>query len=263
MLVRRVVLGVRAFTTLLSCAVASPPRTRVAGAVLLQLLWASACAHHHMHSQDAGRGAAQGAVHAGGHGGGHAGHHRFENAAEWAKSFDDPARDAWQKPDDVIRALALQGDEVVADVGAGTGYFTVRLARALPRGRVLAIDVEPDMVRYMGERAQREGLRNVETILAPPNDAALTASVDVVLVVDTVHHIAQRPTYFAKVRERLASGGRVVVVDFKMGPIPVGPAEPMRIPPAQLTDEMAAAGLKPLALDEALLPYQYIATYGR
>lgn len=189
-------------------------------------------------------------------------HHHFTNAEEWAKAFDDPARDAWQKPDAVVAALALAPGARVADLGAGTGYFTVRLARAVPQGKVLAIDVEPDMVRYLGERAKKEGLGNIEPLLAPKDDAKIPPSVDVVLVCDTYHHIEDRPAYFRKVAASLAPAGRLVIVDFKLGDIPVGPKHG-RIGPAELDTELSAAGLRRSALDETTLPYQYIATYTR
>ena len=91
----------------------------------------------------------------------HSHHHRFDDAAKWAQVFDDPSRDAWQKPHEVIQALAPKPDAAIADIGAGTGYFTARLARMTPRGKVYAIDTEPDMVRYVAERAKRAGLANV------------------------------------------------------------------------------------------------------
>ena len=96
--------------------------------------------------------------------------HRFENAEFWAKDFDNPARDAWQEPDRVLAALELQPKMVVADIGAGTGYFAVRLARAVPDGQVIATDIEPDLIRYMTERAAREGLANLRAVLTPPAD---------------------------------------------------------------------------------------------
>lgn len=192
---------------------------------------------------------------------GHHGPHRFQGAEEWAKAFDDPARDEWQKPDLVVKSLGLAEDAVVADIGAGTGYFAVRLARALPRGKVFGVDVEPDMVRYLRERAHKEGLPNLVSLLSPPDDPKLPEAVDMVLVVDTVHHIEQRVAYFGKVKASLKPGGKVVIVDFKLGPIPVGPPEPMRLSPSVVTDEMKAAGLALVALDEGTLPYQYVATY--
>lgn len=219
---------------------------------------APAAAPPHGSQHGGPHGAEHGAEHGGGH---HDGHHRFENAEQWAERFDAPSRDPWQKPDDVVRGLALRGDEVVADIGAGTGYFAMRLARALPRGKVLAVDVEKDMVRYLGERAQKEGLTNVIPVLAPTDDPALGEPVDVVLVVDTVHHIEGRPAYFTKVKQKLKPEGRLVIVDFKMGDIPVGPGEKMRITPDALTAEMKSAGFALVSVDDQTLPYQYIAVY--
>src|SRR5689334_23764588 len=91
----------------------------------------------------------------------HTHQHSFGDAQKWAHVFDDPARDAWQKPHEVIQALALKPGASVADIGAGTGYFSARLAKMLPQGKVYAVDVEPDMVRYLAERAKRDGLANV------------------------------------------------------------------------------------------------------
>ncbi|AKJ08207.1 Methyltransferase type 11 [Archangium gephyra] len=133
--------------------------------------------------------------------------HRFENAEEWAKRFEEPERDAWQKPDEVVKALSLPADAKVADIGAGTGYFAVRLARAVPQGRVYGVDIEPDMVRYMGERAKRENLGNLEAVLGEPGDAKLPEPVDVALVVDTYHHIGDRVVYLKRLGEKLRPGG--------------------------------------------------------
>lgn len=192
---------------------------------------------------------------------GHHGAHRFQNAEEWAKAFDDPARDEWQKPDLVVQGLALPEDAVVADIGSGTGYFAVRLARAVPRGKVFGVDVEEDMARYLRERAAREGLANLVSLLSPTDDPKLPEAVDLALVVNTIHHIEQRPAYFRKLRATMKPDGRVVIVDFKMGPIPVGPPEAMRLTPAQVSADLKEAGFAPVALDEATLPHQYIATY--
>src|SRR5262249_28911877 len=116
--------------------------------------------------------------------------HRFESAEAWAKDLDDPARDAWQKPAEVIAALRIEPGMTVVDLGAGTGYFLPHLSRAVgPQGKVIALDIEADMVRYMKERAGREGLPNVEARQVSPSDPALPpGSVDRVLIVDTWHH---------------------------------------------------------------------------
>jgi SAM-dependent methyltransferase len=189
--------------------------------------------------------------------------HRFQDAAAWSREFDAPSRDAWQKPDAVVASLALAPDARVADLGAGTGYFTMRLARAVPKGTVWGIDVEPDMVRWLRERAVKEGLANVEAVIATADDPKLATNVDVVFVCDTYHHLESREAYLKKVVAALSPTGRVVIVDFKMGDIPVGPPPSARVSVEQLDREMASAGLQRRSLDEATLPHQYIAVYGR
>jgi len=118
--------------------------------------------------------------------------HGFSGAQQWAHYFDDPARDAWQKPHEVVDALALTRGARVAEIGAGTGYFTMRIAHMHPDARVYAVDIETDMVKYLKARAQREQLANVRVVLAQPEDARLPEKVDRVLIVDTYHHIGHR-----------------------------------------------------------------------
>jgi len=182
--------------------------------------------------------------------------HRFENAEEWAKRFDAPERDAWQKPDEVIAALQLPADAVVADLGAGTGYFSVRLARALPAARVVAVDVESDMVRYVSERATKEHLPNLSARITPMDRADVDAGTDVVLVVDTYHHIEQRTAYFAALKAKLSPRGRVVIVDFRLDS-ERGPPKAHKIAPDVVTAELAAAGFA-LVAHHDFLPDQYI-----
>lgn len=195
-----------------------------------------------------------------GHAGGH-GHHRFEDAERWAEVFDDPARDAWQKPDEIVAALALARDARVADVGAGTGYFAVRLARVVPDGKVYGVDIEPDMVRYMTERAQREGLTNLTAVLGAADDAHIPEPVDVVLVVDTYHHIADRVAYFARLGASLRPGGRLVIVDFTLES-PMGPPPEMRIPLDRVLAELAEAGYHEVAR-HGFLPNQFFVELAR
>jgi SAM-dependent methyltransferase len=185
--------------------------------------------------------------------------HRFQDAERWARVFDDPARDAWQKPDDVIRALALASDALVADIGSGTGYFAVRLARAVPKGHVYGADVEPDMVGYLAERARREKLANVTSVAAAPADPRLPRPVDLALVVNTYHHIAERPAYFGRLRQSLRPGGRVAIIDF-LPDAPAGPPRHTRIPAAAVKEEMGRAGYG-LATEHTFLPRQYFLVF--
>jgi SAM-dependent methyltransferase len=190
-----------------------------------------------------------------------AGHHghSFSDAERWARIFDDPARDAWQKPDEVIRALALPPDAVVADIGAGTGYFAVRLARAVPRGRVYGVDLERDMVTYLAERARREGLPNVTAVEATPADPRLPGPVDLVLMVDTYHHVDARPAYFRGLQRSLRPGARVAIIDF-LPDAPEGPPRQMRVPAAAVQDELQQAGYG-LVATHTFLPYQYFLVF--
>jgi SAM-dependent methyltransferase len=185
--------------------------------------------------------------------------HSFDRAETWAKLFDDPARDAWQKPDEVLDALHLQPTARVADLGAGTGYFSVRIARRVPDGKLFAIDVEPDMLRYLRERAQREHLGVLVPVLASAESANLPEPLDLVLVVDTYHHIDNRVAYFSKLRVSLRPNGQLAIVDFKVDS-PEGPPPEHRIPPEQVTAELSAAGYS-LVASHAFLPRQYFLVF--
>ena len=183
-------------------------------------------------------------------------HQRFDDAERWSKEFDSPERDAWQKPEEVIRALGLAPDAAVADIGSGTGYFAVRLARALPGGRVFGADLEPDMVRYLNERSAREKLPNLASHLAAADDPRIPAPVDVAMVVNTYHHIGQRERYFSRLKSSLKPQGRVAVIDFKPDS-PVGPPKRHRLAAGAVTEEMARAGYA-LEASADFLPYQYL-----
>ncbi|MBK7579022.1 MAG: class I SAM-dependent methyltransferase [Myxococcales bacterium] len=186
--------------------------------------------------------------------------HRFDDPERWAKVFDDPARDAWQKPDELLKFLALGEDAVVADLGAGTGYFASRLARALPKGKVFAVDIEPSLITHMQKRAEREHTSNVVPVLGTADNPKLPAAVQLILVVDTYHHLTERSEYFGRLRPKLASGGRVVIVDFKQGKLPVGPPDSHKLAPEVVVKEMTAAGFAQCGRFDGL-PYQYVLVF--
>lgn len=168
--------------------------------------------------------------------------HRFEDAEQWAKVFDDPERDAWQEPDRVIASLALDKTMVVADIGAGTGYFAMRIAPLV--AEVIATDVESDMIRYMRERAEREGHENIRAVVTPPDDPELAAgSCDRILVVDVWHHLGDRRAYATKLAAALAPDGLVAVVDFKLDATR-GPPREHRLAPEAIIADLEAAGLR-------------------
>jgi SAM-dependent methyltransferase len=188
-------------------------------------------------------------------------HHSFENTEEWAKQFDDPNRDAWQEPDAVLDALQLAPTAVVADLGAGTGYFSVRLAKRVAKGKVFAVDIEPAMLQYLGARAHREHLSTLQPVLASADAANLPEPVDLVLVVDTYHHIDNRTAYFAKLGESLRPNGRLAIIDFKLD-APDGPPVESRLSPEKVTAELEAAGYR-LVANHPFLPRQYFLVFQR
>ncbi len=181
--------------------------------------------------------------------------HRFNGAEHWAKVFDDPERDKWQKPHEVISALKLAPDATVADIGAGTGYFAARFAHMLPQGHVFGVDLEPDMVKYLGERARQEQLPNLTAIKGTPDDARIPSPVDLIILVDVYHHVDQRADYFRKLRPSLKPGGRVAIIDFRLD-APAGPPKNARIAPDRVQAEMFNAGFV-LDAEHAFLPNQY------
>lgn len=192
-----------------------------------------------------------------GHHGAHGDHHDFSDVERFAAIFDDPERDAWQRPAEVSALLQIEPGMTVADLGAGTGYFLPHLASAVgPSGHVLALDVEPNMVEHMRERARQAELSNVEPRMVGPDDPGLApGSTDRVLIVDTWHHIAAREAYAARLREALRPGGFVLVVDFTRDS-PHGPPPGMRLDAETVSAELRAGGLEVEVVEETL-PYQY------
>jgi len=186
-------------------------------------------------------------------------HKSFAGAEKWVKKFDDPARDKWQMPKEVIAALKIAKDDKIADIGAGTGYFSLRIARAYPGTTVYAADVEPDMITYLKQQATKQDLSNHKAVLLPADKPSLPAKVNLVLVVDTYHHISQRISYFADLKKHLMPDARVAIIDFT-AKSPEGPPPEHRLSKAELTAEMKEAGYE-MSEDVELLPYQYFLVF--
>ena len=186
-------------------------------------------------------------------------HRRFDDPTYWTQVFDDPARAAWQKPQELVAVLGLLPGQCVADLGAGTGYFSRLLSAAVgPTGTVLAVDPEPNLVAHLRERAEREGSANVVPVLASPDNPRLPAGVvDTVLIVDTYHHIDDRVAYFRRLRRALRPPGRIAIVDWQKRDLPVGPEMAHKLAREQVVREMEEAGYR-LAEEPSILPYQYV-----
>ncbi len=189
-------------------------------------------------------------------------HRRFDDVEHWKEVFDAPGRAEWQKPEEVIGVLGLEAGMVVADLGAGTGYFSPHLSKAVGKtGAVLAVETEPNLVAYLRERAEAEGTANVVPVLASSDNPRLPhASVDLVLIVDTFHHIDDRLTYFRSMKQVLRQGGRVAIVDWREGKLPEGPAPDHKLAPEAVVAEMRSAGYD-LVREHDFLPYQYFLVF--
>lgn len=211
--------------------------------------------HRHAHEDDPGE--------VGEHG--YRGHHRFDDPAAWAAEFDSPERAAWQKPDAVLDSLALAPETIVADLGAGTGYFALRFASRVSSGKVYAVDIEPSMVAWLGERARERGLANLVAVQGEAHDPALPEAVDLAFMCNVFHHLADPQRYFAGVATKLRPGGRVVIVDFEPdNPDDApGPPKAMRMSADQVRAPMEAAGYRLVHADHELLPWQYVLVFER
>lgn len=181
----------------------------------------------------------------------------FAEVEEYIAFLDRSDRALWQRPDDVIRALDLSGDESVTDVGAGSGYFSFRLAAALPRGDVRAIDIEPEMIRHIHHRVLAEGIPNLEVALTTPLDPGVDEGADLVFVCDVLHHVENRRDWLKRLYAEMRPGARLVLIEFKEGDLPQGPPENLKLPRSELLALVREAGFQLSAEIDDLLPYQY------
>jgi len=186
--------------------------------------------------------------------------------AERIERFERPERDQWLKPDEVIKALELKDGKVVADIGAGSGYFARRFARAVaPTGKVYAVDISADVLGYLKDRAAKESLRNLETVVSREDDPLLPAhGVDLAFFSDTTHHVANRVPFFKKVRESLRPGGRMAVIDYAPDAKAKGfcSHEPEELVPVwQIVKEADEAGFSLVAV-HTFLPRSYFLVFG-
>lgn len=167
-----------------------------------------------------------------------------EDLGEYLRKLDDPARDEWQKPEEVLRALDLRPDAVVGEIGAGSGYFTLRLAPAVTH--VFAADADPRLVEALRDRVAVSSVRNVTPVLALAEDPFLPSGrCDLVVTVNTYHHFPEPPAYLRRVARALRPGGRIAIIDFHE-----------KVTRDQVIKEATTAGLRVLA-EHHFLPQQH------
>ena len=178
--------------------------------------------------------------------------------------LEAPDRDLWQRPDQIMDAMAIADASVVADVGAGSGWFTIRLARRVgPRGVIYAQDIQPEMLSAISRRVLREGLTNVRAVLGRASDPRLPEqALDAVLIVDAYHEIEDRVTMMANIKRAIKPQGRIAVVDFRLDGMGPGPDAEDRVSPDVVVKDADRAGLR-LIRQETFLPYQYLLIFGK
>lgn len=176
--------------------------------------------------------------------------------------LEGPDRDAWQRPDHVMDVLGIADGSRVADVGAGGGWFTIRLARRVgPNGLVYAEDIQRQMIDSIERRLQREGLKNIRTVLGTAEDPRLPiGQLDVVLIVDTYQEVETKTVLLERVRDALKPGGRLGIVEFKLEGSGPGPSIENRVAPSLVIGHAESAGFRLQAQDTSL-PYHYLLVF--
>ncbi|MCB1190973.1 MAG: methyltransferase domain-containing protein [Leptospiraceae bacterium] len=204
--------------------------------------------HNHDHSHDHNHGQTPNVNH----------QHGFESLAE---VFESPERAKWQKPDKVIEVLGDLSDKTVADLGAGTGYFTFRLVKVAKK--VIALDTSSYFIQYIQNK--RNTLpkpyqdRLITRLISYSDSGLQNQEVDILLAVDVYHHIENRVEYFQKIWSLFPEGGKVVIVDFKENStLPGGPPKQSRLSFKQVVNELHQSGFKSIQASKSILEHQYI-----
>jgi ubiquinone/menaquinone biosynthesis C-methylase UbiE len=189
-------------------------------------------------------------------------HRLHSDPKSYIGALEDPKRDAYQKPQEVLTALNLKPGEVLADIGAGSGYFAFRLAHHVgDKGKVYAVDVSPDMILHINRRIRELKATNVVSILADPDDPLLPdVSVNRFFFSDSWHHIENQTKYLSLVKKMLKPGGEIIMIDFHKKELPVGPPMQMKIAREDLIKQMESNGFR-LTKEHTFLQYQYFLVF--
>jgi predicted methyltransferase len=184
--------------------------------------------------------------------------HAFADPVQMAKNWNDPDRDNWQHPEEIVAAMGLKSGATVADIGAGTGYMVAHISQAIGKeGNVIAIDASTPMIEYLTTHSNELGPARITPQKVDFDDPELKmASVDSILTLDTWHHVNKREAYAKKVYEGLKLGGRFVVVDHEIE-ADIGPPKEMRLNPAQVAKQLESAGFRVEVVPESM-PRHYM-----
>jgi predicted methyltransferase len=175
--------------------------------------------------------------------------------------LEGPDRDAWQEPELIMDALGIADGAVVADVGAGGGWFTVRLAQRVgPNGLVYAEDIQPQMIESINRRVRRAGLTNVQPVIGTPSNPLLPGPIDALLMVEVYGQVEDPVALLRNVKPRLKPGGRVGIVEYKLDGFGPGPPLDERVEPGTVIRDASAAGFRLLAREDDFR-YQYLLVF--
>lgn len=190
-------------------------------------------------------------------------HNVFENVEMFIEKFDGVERDEWQKPGEVIKSFNLPDDAVVVEVGAGTGYFAVRLAPHVKKGKVICYDQSSPMISYLENRVSELGLTNVDARTTEPDGSLqLYEKANLIFSVDVYHHMKDRVAYFSKIAQYLKPDGALVVIDRTEEKVEGQPTG-HRVPKEKMIEEMKEAGFELANEFGFLLPVQYYLVFKR
>jgi arsenite methyltransferase len=189
-------------------------------------------------------------------------HQLHRDSTAYIGMLEDPQRDVYQKPHEVLTALAIKPGEVIADIGAGSGYFSFRLAHHVgDKGKIYAVDVSPEMILHLNRRIRELKVMNVSSILADADDPLLPeASVNRFFFSNSWHHIENQTKYLSLIKRILKPGGEVIMIDFHKKELPVGPPMQTKIAREDLVKQMENNGFR-LAKEHTFLPYQYFLVF--
>lgn len=190
-------------------------------------------------------------------------HSVFDNVEMFIEKFDGAERDDWQKPDEVIKSFNLPDNAVVVEVGAGTGYFAVRLAPHLKNGKVICFDQSSQMAAYLGNRAKELGLTNIDAHTTESDGSLkLEEKANLIFSVDVYHHLKDRIAYFSNIAQYLKPDGALAVIDRTEEKVEGQPTG-HRVSKEKIKEEMREAGFELVTDFDFLLPVQHYLAFKR